>query len=212
MFAIHGVLTGLGAWVDSLLQLSLQNKRILVGSIMLVLAVGSAFGHQLLFDMYSQPHDVCKVLGSFNCYSQETGTGWCYVSWYWYWDTIRFYVSIIFGSIALVLFVPTKYTLSSIPFSLMQAVGWAYLIHFSFFTYSHETVNAVPSTIVIFIAIALGFAVVMSADALLYWENHKKRGNWQRFVGVTELDIPFEKKEPMYKQLAKEYREIQKMI
>jgi hypothetical protein len=114
--------------------------------------------------------------------------------------------------VALILFVPVKYTLSFIPFSMIHAAGWIGLLHYSVTARSFETFHAFPHWTLIVIGLCLGFAIVMSADALLYWENHKKRGNWQRFVGVTEMNLPAEQKEPMYKQLAQEYREINKMI
>lgn len=208
--ALLAVRAGLSVSQTSLLHL-LRNKRHLVGIVLLTVGVGSIYAHQFLFDPYVEPHDVCRLL-HFTPEQCVKETGWCYMSWFYYWHTIRFCVAAIFGSVGLILFVPTKYSLSFIPFSILQALGWVGIMHYSLFARSFETYHAIPHWTIIVIGFSLGFAIVMSADYLLYWFNHKALGNWQRFVGVSEMNLPAEVKEPMYKTLAKEFREIQKTI
>ena len=193
-------------------SLIIRNKRHLVGIVMLLMGVGSIFAHQFLFDPWAEPHDVCKILG-FTPQQCIKETGWCYLSWFYYWHTIRLCVAAIFGAIGMILFIPTKHSLSFIPFSILQAFGWIGLIHFSFFARSFETYHAFPAWEIIVIGFALGFAIVMSTNYLTYWYNHKALGNWSRYVGVTEMQgLTPEQKEPIYQSLAKEFRQIQKTI
>ena len=210
-FVTRHILTGRVANLLSLLSLLVSNKRHVVGMVLLGLGVGSTFAHQLLFDMYAEPHDVCAVLGS-QCFNRAAGEGWCYVSWFWYLDTIKYCVAAIFGAVGLILFVPPKYSLSFIPFSILQAFGWTYLIHFTFFTSSHETINAVPHWSIITIGLALGFGVVMSADALLYWVHHKQRGNWQKWPLIFRSPLSQEEKNKLFALADKEYDQVNRMI
>lgn len=198
--------------VGPAVSLIIRNKRHLVGIVLLMVSVGAIFAHQFLFDPWVEPHDVCQLLG-FTPQQCIKETGWCYVSWFYYWHTIRFYVAAIFGAVALILFVPPKYSLSFIPFSILQAFGWIGLMHFSFFAESFETYHAVPAWDITAIGLALGFAIVMSADYLLYWWNHKALGNWTKFVGVAEMKgVTPEQKATINERLAKDFRQIQKLI
>ena len=203
--------TGLTVNLTALLLL-LRNRRHVAGLVLMLVGVGSTFAHQLFFDMYAEPHDVCGLLGFTpqQCFSK---TAWCYVSWYWYLDTIKFCLAAIFGAVGMILFIPPKYSLSFIPFSILQAAGWSYLIHFTFFTDSHQTINAIPHWSILTIGISLGFGIVLSSKYLIYWWNHKALGNWSRHVGVTEMkDLTPNEKQPIYNSLAKEFRQIQKTI
>lgn len=189
------------------------SKRHVVGIVMLGAGVLGVFA-SAFFDPMSYDHAPCKILGLTNqCFSFETRTGWCFMDWFYYLDSVGIFIGMLFWSVAGIMFVPAKYSLSPVPFSLMHAFAWVKLLHISFFARSYETYHAFPEWQIIIAALALGFGIVMSADFLLYWENHKKRGNWARFVGVTEMEgLTPEQKEPMYQQLAKEYRTIQKSI
>lgn len=196
------------------LILLIRNRRKLTGVILFLVAIASIFFHRLFFNMYEEPHDVCGVIGfSGQCYNRADDTGWCYTSWYWYWYEVKYCIAAIFGSVALVLIIPAERSLSFIISSMLHAWGWMFFLHYTFFSTSHETINAVPSWQIIFIGAALGVGIIMSADHLMYWFNHKALGNWQRFVGVTEMKgLTPEQKEPMYQQLAKDYRDVQKQF
>lgn len=131
---------------------------------------------------------------------------WYYVNWFYFFYTIRVYVLLIFWSLAFFLFTPVKYR-SIIPFSCAQAFGWVNVIHYSFFVTSNSEFHAVPHWSIIVLALSLAFSFSMCISELVYFWEHKRKGNHCRFVGLTEIDIPLEKKELMYKQLAKEFRE-----
>lgn len=204
------LLTGLSASRTSLLLL-LRNKRHLVGLVLLLLGVVSWFVNQWVSDPITDDHRVCRLLG-FTMEQCNKETGWCYTSWFYYLETIRTGVVFVLWSLAGILYVPIKKSVALIPFSLFNAFGWLWIYHFSFEVHSYSTYHLLPEQSIIYAGIALGFAVVISSNYLLYWANHKMRGNHARFVGVARLPMKHAEKEQMYDLLAKEYGEINKMI
>ncbi len=200
----------------SQLQSITSNKRHVVGFVLWMVGIGSLFVH-LFFDPYANTHQVCRVLGfdPAQCWNGKGGaesTGWCYSSWFDYLTQIRFYLALLFWSVALPLLVPTRYSLSFIPASLLHAVGWCWIIHYSFFSHSFQTITAFPDWSIVVIALVLGFSIVIGSDYMLYWENHKKRGNWQRWPAVHKLDIDQQLKNKLFDELTDEYYRINKMI
>lgn len=208
------VLTGQSVSRISLLRL-LLNKRVLVGIVLLVVGAFGVFAHQFLSDPYIENHAVCPFLGfqPGQCYDRVTDSGWCYMSWFYYLEEVSLYVAIIFWSLAGFVLVPLRFGgVSSIAFSLFNAFGWTMFIHRSFFTASHETYHAVPHWSVFVLALSFGFGLVLSAKNVINWYNHKLTGSQCRHVGVTEMDLTPEEKEPIYKSLRNEFRQIQRMI
>lgn len=203
------LLTGLNANLTSLLLL-LRNKRHLVGLVLLLVGVAAWYANQC-FDPIADDHRVCRMLG-FTLEQCNKETGWCYTSWFYYLETIRTGVVLVLWSIAGILFVPIRKSVALIPFSLFNAFGWVWIYHFSFEVHSYTTYHMLPGSLIIFTGIVLGFAVIISSNYLLYWANHKMRGNHARFVGVARLPMKPEEKEGMYALLEKEYGEITKMI
>lgn len=180
---------------DGLTALAKVEKRKVVGCVLLVVGVFGVFSHQLLFNEADRDYT------------------WYYLNWYYFLFTLRPWIVLTIWSAAFILFIPKKYTLAFIPFSLFNSIGWCGLLHYSFFVDSNESFHTLPAWPIIVAGLVLGFSIVMSLDALLYWYNHKALGNWCRHVGITEMKgLTPEQKEPMYQSLAKEFRQIQKMI
>lgn len=213
------VLIGRAALLRSLRQL-FQSKRHLVGFGLLGVGMLACFAQYLFLDHtdYSS-HNICPLLGfqpgqCWNGLSGEDSNGWCYVSAFYYWNEVSFFVGLIFFSLAGFLLVPLRYSgISSIVFSFINALGWAMFIHRSFFAVSHETFIAIPTVTVIILALAFGFGVVLSAENIVNYYTHKLTGNECRHVGITEMKgMTPEQKEPLYQGLANEFRQIQKSI
>lgn len=189
-----------------------QNKRHLAGSVMLVAGVLGIYSG-LFFDSFNINHAPCELFGlTSQCFNFETKSGWCFMNWYYYMDSVDVYIALLFWSVAVVLFIPPKYSLSFIPASLVHAMGWLKILHITFFARSYETYHAFPEWEIIVIALCLGFSIVMSADFLLYWENHKKRGNWQKWPAIYRSSYSQEEKNRMYEIADKEYNEVNRMI
>ena len=169
------------------------NKRQVVGSVLLVVGVFGIFAHQF-FPQSARDYS------------------WYYLNWYYFIFTIRPWLVLILWSAGFILFVPGKYSLSFVPFSLVNATGWGGLMHYSFFVDSNESFHTFPQWSIVIASVCLGFAVIKSLDYLLYWVNHKCRGNHARFAGVAEMNLSPNEKETMFRLLAKEYRDITKMI
>jgi hypothetical protein len=165
---IQALLTGLTAS-----RLMIRNKRQVVGFVMLVVGIASVFAHQFLLDMYAEPHDVCRVLGSDQCYNRATREGWCYMSWFYYYETIRFCVAAILLTVAGFLFTPPNKSVSVIFFSALQGAAWAGLFHYTFSVNSHETYHLFPHWHFIIVGLTLGFGVIVSADYVGYIWNHR---------------------------------------
>lgn len=171
-----------------------SNKRKVVGFVLLMVGVFGIFSHQLFFNEAVRDHS------------------WYYLNWYYLVFTLRPYIVLLFWSAGFILFIPTQYRLAFIPFSLANSFAWIGLLHYSFFVDSNESFHAFPEWSIIVASVALGFTVIMSLESLAYWLNHKVRGNHSRFVGIAEMDLAPEQKEAVYKSLAKEFREVNKMI
>lgn len=204
------LLTGLSASRVNLLNL-LRNKRHVIGYVLLMVGVGQVFANQIFSDPYSEPHDVCRFL-QFTAEQCIKETGWCFVSWFYFLETVRIPIALILWSVAGILFIPIKHSLSFIPFSLFNGAGWTWLFHYSIFTHSYETYHTFPYWQIAAIGLCLGFGIVMSADALVYWEQHKKRGNWQKWPAIYRSSYSQDKKNELYAMADKEYEQVNKMI
>jgi hypothetical protein len=192
-----------------------QSKRHLVGLVM-VMAGGIGFYSGLFFDPMVYDHAPCRVFGlTDQCYNFETKAGWCFISWYIYLDAIGWAILFLFGAIGVLMFIPQKLNKAWIPASILHAIAWTWIIHVSFFARSYQTYRTFDWSIewpLILAAAMLGvFGVMMTNQAVLYWENHKKLGWECRVVGVIEMDLPFDQKEPYLRKLAGDWRQIQKM-
>lgn len=154
-----------------------HNRRRVVGVVLWGVGMSALFAH-LLFDPHSVEHQVCRVLGfdPAHCWNGKGGaesTGWCYTSWFDYVVQIRFFVALLFWSVALPLLVPHK--LSIVIASSFFAVGTGWILHYSFFSTSYETINAFPHWRLFAIGLTAGFSIVMSADYLIHTYNHRVR-------------------------------------
>lgn len=161
----------------SQLQVLSLNKRHAVGIVLWMVGIASLFAH-LFFDPYSVDHQVCRVLGFdlSHCWNGKGGnesTGWCYTSWFDYLTQIRFFLALLFWSVALPLLVPPKFSISIIPASLLHAVAWCWILHYSFFSHSYETITAFPHWQIVVIALVLGFSIVLSSNYLIHTYNHR---------------------------------------
>lgn len=195
-----------------------QNKRHTVGVALWMIGVASLFIH-LLFDPYSQEHQVCRVLGFdlSHCWNGKGGaesTGWCYTSWFDYLTQIRVFIALLFWSVSLPLLVPPKFSLSIIPASIAHAVAWCWILHYSFFSTSYETINAFPHWRLIAVGMALGFSIVMSADYLIHAYNHRVRAFEARLETLyngADLLTP-EQFRTTFKKFVEEKRAFQKQF
>lgn len=169
------------------------NSRLLVGVGLLVVGMISIVFHYL-FD---------KAARDYN---------WYYLNLYYLFYTIRPYIVIVFWSLSFFFFAPKKYTLAIIPFAIAQGFGWWNIMHYSFFVHSNGQFHAFPHWSLVACGISLGFSFTMCADELVYRWEHKRNGNHARFVGLAEIDAPYEVKDQKMKILAKEYRELNHRI
>lgn len=213
-FADRVAQTGRSVNPLSLRQL-FRNKRHLIGALALGLGVVVYFAHHFLSDPYIEDHAICPLLGfqPGQCYNRVTDLGWCYMSWFYYWDTVNLFVSIILWSVAGFLLVPLNFGgVSVIAFSLFNAFGWVMFIHRSFFTISHETYHMFPSWGVIVLALAFGLGVILSVKNVVFWYQHRDRSNHARWPGVHKLDIDQAMKNKIFDELTEEYYKVKKMM
>jgi hypothetical protein len=171
--AIQALRTGLTASLLAPLSQMIRNKRHVLGVLGLLVGVASVFAHQFFLDMYAEPHDVCRVLHFSDCYNRETKTGWCYMSWFYYYETVRFCIAAIFLTVAGFLFVPPNKSVAVIFFSVLQGAAWTGLFHYSFSVDSHETYHMVPHWHFMVVGLMLGFGIIISADHLSWIWNHR---------------------------------------
>jgi hypothetical protein len=167
----------------------IANKRILTGFMLMVVGCCSVVFHYL-FD------------------ESVRNLNWFYVNWYYFFYTIRFYIVVIFWSAAFYCFTPIRYKLRDIPFTIAQAFGWWNVIHYSFFVTSNKEFHAFPEWSVIVLGFSLGFSFIVSTEELVYLWEHRRKGILCRFVGLTDIDHPIEKKDQLYKNLSREYKNI----
>ena len=159
----------------SQLRQLISNKRHVVGAGLWVVGIGSLFAH-LFFDPYSFEHQVCSVLGfdPAHCWNGKGGAasaGWCYTSWFDYFVQTRFFIALLFWSVSIPLLLPSKFSVALS--SVVHGIGWCWLIHYSFFSTSYETINAFPEWGIVMAGLVLGFSIVMSADYLIHAYNHR---------------------------------------
>jgi hypothetical protein len=169
-------------------------KAKLFGYVLLVVGGMTIYAHQLFFSEAARDYD------------------WIYLNWYYYFFTNRMFIVMILWSAGFLALVPPAKNLAVIPASLFQSFGWIGLIHNSFFVQTNEQFTEWPHWSVWVMGVSFSIAVILTVKYQLYWWNHKVRGNHARFVGVAELPLTPDEKEKMYKLLAKEYRDVQKMI
>lgn len=203
--------------VRGLLSLNL-NKRHIVGITLWMVGISCLFIH-LLFDPYSMEHQVCRVLGfdPANCWNGKGGsesTGWCYTSWFDYFVQIRFFVALLFWSVALPLLVPVKKSLCIFIASTFFAIGTGWILHYSFFSTSYQTINAFPEWRLFAIGLALGASVVMSTDYLVHAYNHRVIAFEKRLLTLYNgADLVDDKKfKILFKQYVEEKQAFQKTI
>ena len=150
-----------------------QSKRHVIGFVLLGAGVLGYFSGSF-FNPMDYDHAPCQVFGLVGqCYSFETRSGWCFMNWFYYLDTITWAIGLLFWSVAAILFIPQKHGLAIIPASLLHALGWVKVLHFTLFARSYETYHAFPDWQIITIALALGFGIVMSANYLIHTYNHR---------------------------------------
>jgi hypothetical protein len=185
---------------------ALNNKRNLVGNILLLIGFSGIFLH-LIFSHYPAPSELDRT--------------WFFLHWYFFLLDIRLPFILIMWSASFILLTPAKYKYAVVPFSLVASTGWLILIHKILFipidgldindqarwAELNLEFNAVPTWQLFVIASCLGTSIIMSLDYLLYRQNHIVRGNHTRLVGIAEASyLTPEQKEPLFKELANEFR------
>src|SRR5690606_14223080 len=150
------------------IRVSLDRRKV-IGIVLWMVGIVSLFAH-LFFDPYSIEHQVCRVLGFdlAHCWNGKGGvesTGWCYTSWYDYFVQTRVFYSLLFFSVSFPLLIPSKFTVALS--SILHGIGWCWILHYSFFSTSYETINAFPAWRIVWSGLVLGFSVVMSANFLI---------------------------------------------
>lgn len=184
-----------------------------VGLVLLSLAVLSMFAHQIFFDFWSREHDVCRLLG-FTVHQCTVKGGFCFVNWFYYWATINWCVALIVGTTGGMLFVPINKSLAFIPLALFHAVGWVWLIHYSFLVRANEAVFAIPHWNLIVLGVAFFIAIALCAPYLVYYFNHrfqaieKRMGTLYRGTDVLDGDTFKEQ----YRKFYEEKKEFQKQF
>ncbi len=153
------------------------NRRHVTGFSLWMVGIAALFAHHL-FNPYSMEHQVCRVLGfdASHCWNGKGGsesTGWCYTSWFDYIVQIRFFVALLFWSVALPLLAPVNKNLCLFIASTLFAIGLGWILHYSYFSTSYETINAFPHWRLFAIGMAAGVSVVLSTDYLLHAYNHR---------------------------------------
>jgi hypothetical protein len=137
---------------------------------------------------------------------------WYYINWFYFIEVLRLWLVICFFSVAFFLHVPTKFKSIWVVFALTFAVGLGGCIHYSFFVDSFESYHSFPVWEVVAISLALGAGFIKSIDYLCYRKYHLKDGTTCRIIGVIEMDMPWDKKEQILKELAQEYRDLNARI
>lgn len=164
------------------------NTRLLSGFGLMVVGVASLLFHYL-FD---------KTVRDYS---------WLYINWYYYFYTIRVYVFVILWSLGFLFCAPAKYKLLMIPVVIAQGFCWSTIIHISLET-NNDQVFEFPHWMLLVIGVSMATSFTICMDELVYMWEHKRKGILCRFVGLTEIDYPQDQKEIRYKQLAKEYRQL----
>lgn len=172
----------------------LSEGRYLVGDLFLCLVVLAFFFHQFFPE---SPND----------------RTWYYTNWFYLFYTLRLWFAFVFVSLAAFCFWPKHHLVSLILFVVSQGVGWAGVLHYSFFVYDYQSFHSFPdwSVMVAALSIALGFCV--SSDYAIHRYNHWIRGNHMRFIGIGEsTKMTVEEKGKLAEMLAKEYRKLEVRI
>ena len=113
---------------------------------------------------------------------------WYYVNTYYFLFSLRLWFALIFISTACFLFAPVKYKSIWVVYALSVGIGFAGVLHYSFFVNSHETYHSFPSWYLIIFALSLGVGFIKAADYLCYRKYHLKDGNAARIMGIFSVD------------------------
>lgn len=131
--------------------------------------------------------------------------GFYYVNWVFFFNEIRTYLGVIFLAVGFLIACPQKWSFKwwALPV-LMFCVSEIYA-HSLYDSYDdfYQSMSIWQFAAIAVLCIP---AMVVSIDYLCYRKYHLKDGNTCRMVGVIEMDLPWEKKEKMLKDLAAEYR------
>jgi hypothetical protein len=190
-FVRRGVHAGQVAFLEYI-----KDRRKLVGLGFGVAGVCSIGLHTIFFMQYEKSRDY----------------GWYYINAFYFAEAIRFWIALILLSVSFFLHVPVKYKSIWVVFGLVSAIGVCGLIHYSFFVNSFETFNSFPVWWVGVLSLALGAGFIKAIDYLCYRKYHLKDGTTCRIIGVIEMDMQWDKKEQMLKELAQEYRDLNARI
>lgn len=163
------------------------NKSHVIGDILILLGVVSFF----IYLLFPEPgHDA----------------NWYYGNWFYYFFSVRIYLILIFWGTANYFYTESK-TYKFINY-LKLSGGLVGLTHYSFFVTDDVSYHEFNLWWVIAVCISVGFGIIQSLQHLVYIWEHKAKGNHCRFVGVAEQDLPIQQKDRIFKQLAREYRDL----
>lgn len=197
----------IGPFASVVLTVIATNRRYLVGGLFLGLGVLSLFLHQFFPE-------------------SERNWHWYWVNNFYFVFTLRIWILLICGSAAGMLFSPAKWKLAYIPFALLHAIGWLFILHYTVFVdasiefttkaemikafaEAHERFHAVPHWYAFVMAGSLGVSIILSLDYLLYRYNHIIRNNHASCIGLLKIkDVPTEVREKHAATLVDNYTNI----
>jgi hypothetical protein len=143
------------------------NSRFLVGSMFLIMAVGSIFLY-LLFD------------------ENADDRSWYYTGWFFFFRTLRMWMVLTFAPLAILYYVPSKSKIVYIVATVFTSCGILGIIHYSFFVHDYYSFHSFPVWSMWVLALSFGMGFVLAADHLVYVFEHKIKGNHKRFVMLEE--------------------------
>jgi hypothetical protein len=139
---------------------------------------------------------------------------WYFVNWFYYLETIRGPLALIFFSACFHLVAPAKYKSIWIVYALATSTGVCGVIHYSFFVTDFHSYHALPNMwLVILPSFGLGFGFMKAMDYLCYRKYHLKDGNLARIKGIIKApNISAEQKMDILEKLIEERESLNEKI
>src|SRR5687768_5655839 len=190
VYAVTAIQTTLTASLQCL-RLLFQNKRHFVGVVMLGTGVVSYFAGSIFFSPSQFDHGPCHLFGIAQCFSFETRSGWCLMSWYLYLDNTGWAVAALFISVAIAFLIPRNglHIALAVP---VHAIALTKILHVSFFARSHDTYTAFPDWQIIVAALTVAVGIILTADYVIHAYNHRELAFQKRLLtlynGVDLVD------------------------
>jgi hypothetical protein len=144
-------------------------------------------------------------------FSDSVVEGWYYKKIAFYLYTVRFNLVLIFAFTGAFIAAPLKWNYKY-GCVVIVALALASLINDSFFINDYTDFYKLRLILFIPLVAIILFALYKFIDYAVYRNNHTRRGNTCRIVGIIEMDSNWSDKETTLKLLAKEYREYNNRI